>query len=72
MDNQPFIPTAGCERVGGQGDNQRKRHVVDEEAKPDASTAGILPTQGYEGIDDVNDEEKEDNGARVVMLFPTA
>ena len=46
--------------------------MVDEEAKPDASTAGFLPTQGYEGIDDVDDEEKEDNGARVVMLFPTA
>lgn len=46
--------------------------MVDEEAKPDASAAGFLPTQGDEGIDDVNDEEKEDNGARVVMLFPTA
>jgi len=46
--------------------------VLDEEAKPDASAAGLLPTQGCERIDDVNDEEKEDNGARVVMLFPTA
>ena len=35
--------------------------MVDEKAKPGASTAGFLPTQGYEGIDDVNDEEKEDN-----------
>ena len=46
--------------------------MVDEEAKPNASAAGLLPTRGYKGIDDVNDEEKEDNGARVVMLFPTA
>lgn len=46
--------------------------MVDKEAKPDASAAEFLSTQGYEGIDDVNDEEKGDNGARVVMLLPTA
>ena len=46
--------------------------MVKKDAKSDASAAWFFPTQGYEGIDDVNDEEKEDNGARVVMLFPTA
>ena len=72
MVNQPSIPTALCERLERNRDDQRKRHVVDEEAKHDASAAGLLPTQGCEGTDDVNDEEKEDDGARVVMLFPTA